>query len=373
MTHPLDLVPRRPVTCIWEITRACNLRCIHCENFGGDKGESELTFDEMLTVADSLASLGCRVVDITGGEPLLHPEWDRLALALKKQGIRTALVTNGTLLDDERIDRACAAGIDIVAVSLDGPKRIHDKIRQRPTLFLRRASPFDLAFNNLRQAALKLKTKVITQVNRLNLSHLGDLRKQLGDAGIETWQLQLAVPIGRVLEYKAPFILSPADLDELTQFITAAQTDDSYPKIDTSDTIGYYTDREKPMRNRSTGQGVWLGCQAGIRVVAITYNGRVRGCSILPPEFDAGNLHEESLQSIWEKPERFAFNTAYDPTKLSGDCATCRLGPLCRAGCTAMAYHTTGTIYANPYCISRPGILASDSPPSNSTNGACAK
>ena len=355
--HPYDAIQRKPIVCIWEITRACNLRCIHCENFGGEPGEAELTFDEMLRVVDGLATLGCRCVDITGGEPLLHPRWDALALALRDRNIRTSLVTNGLLLDDAHLDRAEAAGVEIIAISLDGPGPVHDRIRRRPGRDRFMGSPFDATIDALQRSVKRFSTKVITQVNVLNIEKLGGMRQMLGNLGVSAWQIQLAIPVGRLLTYRKPFVLSPTQLNDLTAFIEAAQMDGKYPRIDTADNIGYYTRREIALRQRTTGQGVWLGCQAGIRSVAITYDGTVRGCSILPPEFDAGDLHSERIEEIWKDANRFAYSTAFDTTKLSGDCATCRMGALCRAGCTSMAYYSTGTVYANPYCISRPAIV----------------
>jgi len=79
----------------------------------------------------------------------------------------------------------------------------------------------------------------------------------------------------------------------------------------------------------------------------------VRGCSIMPPEFDAGDLHDESIATIWNDAERFAYSTRFDAAKLAGPCGRCRVGPLCRAGCTTMAYWTTGSIYTNPFCLHR--------------------
>ena len=67
-------VDRVPVSCFWEITDACNLRCIHCEADAGLAARDELDTDEALGLADSLAALGCRHVCLTGGEPLVRPD-----------------------------------------------------------------------------------------------------------------------------------------------------------------------------------------------------------------------------------------------------------------------------------------------------------
>ena len=142
-------------------------------------------------------------------------------------------------------------------------------------------------------------------------------------------------------------------MEFLTAFLADARTSRKSLQIDVTDTIGYFTERETRLRGSEEAPSFWTGCQAGIRAVAITYEGRVRGCSMLPPEFDAGDLHDEPLTTIWNDVERFAYSTRFSAANLAGPCARCRVGPLCRAGCTTMAYWTTGSIYTNPFCLHR--------------------
>lgn len=342
--------PRRPRNCIWEITGACNLRCIHCANHSGERHPRELTTDEGRALLADLARLGCRTVDITGGEPLLRPDWADLCRAARALDLQVALVTNGLLLDDATLTRAIGAGVGHVAISLDGPRDVHDAIRLRPGPG---GSPFEAAVAALRRSAARVPTTAITQVNLRNLPHLAEMRRLLARIGVPRWQLQLAIPTGRVRELPEPFLIRPDDLEELTAFIAAAVEDGGAPAVMTSDTIGYGTERERSLRKRPAGQGVWIGCLAGLRSVAVTYDGRVRGCSMLPSDFDAGDLHEEPFERIWPDASRFAYSTRFDATKLTGGCARCRHGPVCRAGCTTMAWWVTGTIHDNPYCLRR--------------------
>ena len=82
--HPLDRVAREPHTCIFEITRRCNLRCIHCENQCGEVSRRELPTERIRGVARELVQLGCHQVDVTGGEPLLHPDWERIVSRFRR-------------------------------------------------------------------------------------------------------------------------------------------------------------------------------------------------------------------------------------------------------------------------------------------------
>lgn len=348
--HPLDRVSREPRTCIWELTRRCNLRCIHCENCCGERSARELAREQIETTAQGLATLGCQHVHVTGGEPLLHPKWEELCRVFARLGLRTSLITNGTLLDDEHLDRAIDAGVSAVGISIDGLQVTHDSIRLRSG---KGPSPWRLAMDAVERTQPRLETVVITAVNRRNLDELPALREALATVGVKRWQIQLVIPVGRALQVAEPFVISPSQLEPLIAFIAEARRDGKAPHIDTSDTIGYFTERELDVRGAAPKAALWTGCQAGIRSVAITYDGRVRGCSIMPPEFDAGDLHEESIETIWNDAERFAYSTRFDPTKLAGACGRCKVGPLCRAGCTTMAYWTTGSIYSNPFCLHR--------------------
>jgi len=348
--HPLDRVAREPSTCIFEITRRCNLRCIHCENQCGEISQRELSTEQIRSVARGLAQLGCRHVDVTGGEPLLHPDWDKLCRDFVDVGLRVAVISNGTLLDGDRLTRAVDAGVAALGISLDGLPSTHDSIRLRQGAG---PSPWREAVAAIERALSRLETIVITAVNRRNLAELPALHDFLATLGVKRWQIQLVIPMGRALEAAQPIVIAPADLEPLTAFLVAARASGKTPRVDVSDTIGYFSEREMGLRGSPESPSLWTGCQAGIRAVAITYDGRVRGCSMLPPEFDAGDLHDESIATIWNDAERFAYSTRFDAANLAGACARCRVGPLCRAGCTTMAYWTTGSIYTNPFCLHR--------------------
>lgn len=344
--HPLDRIDRRPLTCIWEITRRCNLRCVHCENRCGESSSRELSGPRLLAIARDLRTLGCEEIHVTGGEPLVRPDWDDLCGQFVALGFKVGLITNGTLFDQAARTRARAAGVGVVGISLDGTRATHDAIRRSL-----QGSPFDQTVTVLTDTLAQFDTVVITQINRRNLAELPELRGLLFGLGVRRWQLQLCIPVGRVRELGEPFIIAPAQLEELLAFIAA--TNRNFPlRIETGDSIGYYGEHELGLRDEHAPR-FWTGCQAGMRLVAITYDGRVRGCSALPPEFDAGDLHDEDMTTIWNDRERFAYSTRFDPNRLTGACARCRVGALCRAGCTTMAFWTTGTIYENPYCLQR--------------------
>jgi len=132
MELPVNRTPRVPKTVVWELTAACNLRCIHCEGSAGKKDPEELTPEESLALCDELARMGCERCNLSGGEPLMRRDWPLLAARLAGHGMDVHLVTNGHLLDDAAVAKAVEAGVTGVAVSLDGLQATHDRIRVGP-------------------------------------------------------------------------------------------------------------------------------------------------------------------------------------------------------------------------------------------------
>jgi len=346
-------VERRPDHCVWEITTACILRCIHCELAAGTRDPDELGIDELLPIADDLAEAGCRKVSLTGGEPLLNKSWPLLAKRLAAHGITVKVVTNGLLLDDDVVDTMHEVGVHGVSVSLDGMRDEHDRIR-RPPGRAKMPSRFDSAIAAIRRVvASPLKTAVITHIHLGNLSELAKMYELLAGLGVELWQLQLAYPLGRLLAHEGKHLISPSDLPDLEARIGGFVRDGRMPVLAT-DNIGYYGRHESLIRSALHGKHTfWTGCMAGCRGVCICSNGDVKGCPSQPEEFVAGNLRKEPFSTIWNDTDRFAYNTKWDDALLERECATCEHRSLCRAGCTTMAYAVSGTIYDNPFCLQR--------------------
>jgi radical SAM protein with 4Fe4S-binding SPASM domain len=352
MQHPLELVARVPDTCFWEITDACNLRCIHCEQNAGTKRPDELTTEEALRLADQLADAKCRCVNLTGGEPLVRADWPQLARRLADRGILVAVVTNGVLVDEDNVRRMVEAGVSAVAVSLDGERAVHDEIRVPAAKST--GSVFDAAMRALDLLhAAKLQTAVITQVHRRNLERLEAMHELLIAKKVGAWQIQVAMPLGRLLEYREQYLIRPADLPlleaKVAEFVRAGRV-----PIKPADNIGYYGREEAVLRRTAKGEpSFWTGCMAGIRVAAICCNGDVKGCPSHPHAFVAGNVREKTFGDVWGRAEAFAYNTDWHGERLVGGCGSCPFRHICRGGCRTMAYSVTGTIYDNPFCVQR--------------------
>jgi radical SAM protein with 4Fe4S-binding SPASM domain len=343
-------LPRVPTSCFWEITDACNLRCLHCEADAGRRSADELTTAEALGVAARLQQLGCRSVHLTGGEPLVRDDWPVIARRLHELGLEVTLISNGTLIDAEVIRRMRQAGVSGLSISLDGEREVHDALRVPARSFP--GSRYDAAIRALGLAVgTGLKTAVITQVHRRNLRALARMYAGLAELAITVWQVQLCMPLGRALRHARDYLLTPEDLPELEETL-AELVERSQLRIAVADNIGYYGRREPTLRGsvRAT-KSFWLGCLAGCRVLALGASGDVKGCPSHPRKLVVGNLRQTPLEEIWADARRFAYNTEWDESRLEGKCRECAHRQLCRAGCTTMAYAVTGSIHQNPYCV----------------------
>ncbi|MFH1437821.1 MAG: radical SAM protein [Pseudomonadota bacterium] len=350
---------RVPLHVIWEITNACNLRCIHCEGSAGRRDPGELSTDEALKLCDALIDEGCRNCNVTGGEPLLRRDWDSICSRLAEGGVKVTLVTNGTCVDEAVIRRALKAGVSSVALSLDGTRATHDRIRPKGA---HRKSSFDDVMNAiglLRPSGLDIA--VITHINRWNIDELKDVYALISQKGAALWQVQLGLPLGRLRRIEEPYMISPRQLMPVARLLGSLILEDRRPAIRVTDTIGYYSEWEPVLRRPIRGGlGFWTGCYAGILCAGIESNGNVKGCPSQPPEFIAGNIRDRPFHDLWADEHGFAYNTRWQEEKLTGFCARCPYRRLCRAGCTSLAYSVTGTIYENPYCLHRVSTLGED-------------
>lgn len=117
-------------SCMWELTLACCFGCRYCGSAGGRARADELSTAECLDTADQLAELGCRRVSLIGGEVFLRRDWAQIAGRLTGRGAAVAVITNGYLMSPEVLAQLREAGVESVAVSIDGPEDIHDAGRQ---------------------------------------------------------------------------------------------------------------------------------------------------------------------------------------------------------------------------------------------------
>jgi radical SAM protein with 4Fe4S-binding SPASM domain len=349
MTMASDASERVLLHCFWEITEACNLRCIHCEVDAGVRARDELSTDQALSLCDALAKAGCRHVVLTGGEPLVRPDWFLIAEQVSSSGMTPTLITNGILVNDATVSKMIESGIQSVSVSIDGREAVHDRIRLGPNG--KRMNSYRRAIRALALLSQAgIKTAVITQIHKGNIDDLPRLHDEVAMLGIDTWQVQICMPLGRLMRFNHDYLIDPSEVPKLISCLTAL-IQQRRVNIAVGDNIGYFTKEEPILRGSNRKHyGFWTGCKAGILAVAVCANGDVKGCPSHPRSFVVGNITQTPFGEIWQDEQNFEYNTHFQEELLQDECAACEYRRLCRAGCTTMAYAVTGTIYNNPFC-----------------------
>ncbi len=328
-----------PDTVVWEITFACNMRCIHCGTSAGTRRADELSTDEALSLIDELAELGCTNVTLSGGEPLIRNDWRTLAARLKENGLTTYLITNGYAMTPQIADDIRELGFKRVGISVDGMEKVHNHIRQRSDSYEKCLAALDI----MREREVEFC--VVSQVSNMNLAELDDMHKMLVDRGCKGWRIQMCTTTGRMMEH-ANMVLSLENYEQLIDKLQELrQAGDIF--IDVGENIGYYGCKGSELMDGNP----YFGCYAGVRVAGITSNGNIKGCLSMPEEFVEGNIRETSFTEIWNRTGGFAYNREFTKETASGACHDCRYLPLCRGGCTTTSFSQSGGRADNPFCM----------------------
>ena len=347
MRQIVDRLRLAPRTCTWELTLKCNLNCGHCGSHAGSPRNNEMPKQTALRVVGELAAAGCEKVSLSGGEPSLSPYWSDVAEAGTRLGMRMNMIVNGAHHDRAFVRRAKDSGLVNLAVSLDGMEEAHDRNRRSPGLFRK--------VNKLLEdcAAEKFPIGVITTVWKGNHRDLPAIHDFLAGK-VYAWQVQLAAAMGNLRRADQ---LAPEDLLDVVP-VLADLVERNRVNVQVGDNIGYFGPYEATIRKRrSSPLPCWVGCYAGCKHIGIQADGGVKGClSLQSVSATEGNLHQQSLADIWNRPGAFAYNRAFAVDDLSGFCRTCTYAELCRGGCLSMRTCEGGR--DNPFCYHRVATLA---------------
>ena len=129
-SHLLQFSKDKKPVVVWNMTRRCNLKCVHCYAQAKDiEFENELSTEEGKALIDDLANFGSPVILFSGGEPTLRKDLPELAAYAREKGIRAVISTNGTLIDRDLAKRLKDVGLSYVGVSLDGIRETNDRFR----------------------------------------------------------------------------------------------------------------------------------------------------------------------------------------------------------------------------------------------------
>jgi radical SAM protein with 4Fe4S-binding SPASM domain len=303
---------------VWDSTKSCNLKCIHCGSQGN--GRDELDSKEVMIILDQLAAAGVGRFQITGGEPLLRKDlFQILHYAAKRFSV--SLTSNGYYLDEEKAGLLAEAGVSSVQISIDGPDEVHDTIRGDPQSYTMAIDAVK-ALKSYPQITVGVSTTVMPH----NLESLTRLQEILVPLKVAFWSLGIVMPTGKARN-DCSLWLTQAQFGFLLDFIEKARREIS---IEFNENFPYLGESDRRIR-RSPKL-----CPAGILSCCIGVDGRLRGCSDQDDSnlYWEGDLRQDSFSDIWQR----GFRRYRTPEMLNNDqrCRQCADSEDCRGGCWVM-------------------------------------
>jgi len=335
----------------WEITRRCNLKCVHCRSSSEmeAKGHPDFPKEEAYRILDDISGYAKPVVVLSGGEPLLRKDVFDIAKYGTSKELRMCMATNGSLVTDEICVSMKDSGIRMVSLSLDGSTaEVHDNFRNQKGAFDGVVNAAGL-FN--KHGIKFLINSSFTKRNQQEIPKVLKLAKQLGATA---WYMFMIVPTGRGEDIMNELI-SKEDYEELLEWHYQMEKNEKDILVRPTCAPHYYRvvlqkqkeEGEKmERRTLSFSTGGSKGCLAGQLISLIDVDGNVLPCSYFPKS--AGNIRESSFKDIWENSELFKDMRNFKAYK--GRCGSCEYVNVC-GGCRARAYAVTGDYMdEEPFC-----------------------
>ncbi len=346
---------KRPVV-VWNMTRRCNLKCIHCYSNSDDTDfPDELTTAEGKKLIDDLAKFGAPVILFSGGEPLLRPDLLELAQYATDKGMRAVISTNGTLITSEIAAKLQKIGLSYVGVSLDGLEKTHDRFRGKKGAYAAAMA----GIRNCRDAGIKVGIRFT--VNKHNLPDVAAMFDLLREEKIERLCFYHLVYTGRASRLREEDLTheETRKLLDLIMRETKKMFDDGMqPEILTVDNHAdgpylYLKLREEnPARagevlellqmNEGNSSGHGIGC--------ISWDGEVYADQFWRNK-PLGNIRQKPFSEIWLDEKNELLSKLKQKKKyVKGRCAQCRWLDVCGGNFRARA-ETAGELWGpDPAC-----------------------
>lgn len=347
---------KRPVV-VWNITRACNLKCVHCYAHATDEsGANELSTSEGKTLIDDLASFGSPVLLFSGGEPLVRKDLPELAAYAVEKGMRAVISTNGTLITRQMARTLKEIGLSYVGISLDGMEPVNDQFRGVKGAFAKAMQGIE----HCQQEDIKVGLRFT--INKRNVKEIPGIFDLLEQKEIPRVCFYHLVYAGR----GSDLVNEDLTLEETRNAVDLiiARTQELHQKGKPKEvlTVDNHADgpyiylrllKENPQRaaevlellkmNEGNSSGRGIGC--------VSWDGEVYADQFWR-HHSFGNVRNRPFSEIWTEPEdSLLTQLKQKKSYVQGRCATCRWLDVCAGNFRVRAEAVTGNVWApDPAC-----------------------
>jgi len=356
-SHLLQFSSDKKPVVVWNVTRSCNLNCVHCYAHAVKKSqEDELSREEAFGLLDDLAHFGVPVILFSGGEPLMRKDLLELATYAVNKGMRAVISTNGTLISRKKAKALKEVGLSYVGVSLDGMESVNDRFRGKKGAFQEAIA----GIRNCQEVGLKVGLRFT--VNRMNMEEIPRIFDLLEEMDIPRVCFYHLVYSGRGSE----IIEQDLGHEETRRVVDLIidRTKDLHHRGKPKEvlTVDNHADgpylylrmvREKKERagevlellkmNEGNNSGRGIGC--------ISWDGSVHADQFWR-HLNFGNTRERPFSEIWTDLSNPLMAKLKDKKRhVKGRCAECRWLDLCGGNFRVRAEAVTGDLWSpDPAC-----------------------
>ena len=347
---------KRPVV-VWNVTRRCNLKCVHCyAQATATAPEGELTLPQGLALLDDLKAFGVPVVLFSGGEPLMHPELLTLVEHTVTLGMRAVISTNGTLIDAAMAWRLKDFGLSYVGISLDGVEATHDRFRGQTGAFAAALA----GVRNCQAAGIKVGLRfTINKHNYKEIPAIFDLIEEVDIPRVCFYHLVYAGRGSRLVEAALSHEETRAVVDliiDRTADLFARGKPKEVLTVDNHADGPYIYLRLQRENNPRSAEVLELlrmneGNNSGRGIGCISWDGQVHADQFWR-HYSFGNVQERPFSQIWTDLGNPLMAQLKEKKRfVTGRCATCRWLDTCGGNFRVRAEALTGDLWApDPDC-----------------------
>lgn len=355
--HLLQFGRSRGPLVVWNMTRRCNLRCVHCY-FDAEPGSfaDELSTAEGRKLIDDLSAAHCPVLLLSGGEPMVRDDVYELGAYAVARGMRVVLSTNGTLIDALAAARLKESGFSYIGVSLDGTETTHDRFRGQSGAFatavagIRRSLQagmnagvrMTVTGENLQDVDAVLDLVERERIPRFCLYHLVYAGRAREMAGADLSNRERRALMDRIVERVLDWERRKVRVEVLT---VDNHADGIYLR---QYVAGHRPERLTEVDRLSRMHG---GCSAGTKFANVDARGEVHPCQFWG-HVSLGSVRDRPFAEIWNDPENaFLTKLKNKSAYLNGRrCHICVHREIC-GGCRIRAEFATGDVWGDdPNC-----------------------
>ena len=357
-----------PFIVIWEVTRACQLHCVHCRADAQTKPHpNELTHEEGIQLIDQIYEMENPMLVFSGGDCMMREDLYDLADYAVKKGMRVSITPSATNnVTKEKMEMAKKVGLSRWAFSLDGPTpEIHDQFRGT-------SGSFDLTLEKIRYLnELGMPLQINTVISKYNLNHLEQMAQLVEELGAIMWYIFLLVPTGRG---QLDACITPVEHEKVFRWLyhlnktssydiklTAAQ---HYRRVVLQEKVREQKLEKNLIRYEDTITSDYAsqvdglsrapkGVNDGNGFIFISHTGDVLPSGLLPIKL--GNVRDQPLKEIYRNSP--ILKDLRNPDQYKGKCGVCEFRYVC-GGSRSRTYAVTGDyMESEPFCVYIPKAM----------------